>query len=77
MKPALSSNNIVFITISNAGWIISKILYIFFNVDRINQWHLSKNEASRHSIYFKIALMQAAWLDPKTAPKLNRQVLAA
>ena len=26
-----------------------------FNVDRINQWYLSNNEASRHSIYFKVA----------------------
>lgn len=24
-----------------------------FNVDRTNQWDLSKNEASRYSIYFK------------------------
>ena len=35
----------------NAGWIVSRILYIFFNVNQINQLYLSNNEASCHHIY--------------------------
>ena len=35
----------------NAGWIVSRILYIFFYVNQINQLYLSNNEASCHHIY--------------------------
>ena len=31
----------------------AKYCIYFFNVDQINQWCLSDNEASRHPIYFK------------------------
>ena len=40
--------------LDNAGWIISEILNIFFNGNRINQQYLPKIEASRHVIYFKV-----------------------
>ena len=32
----------------NAVWIVSGILYIYFNVNQINQLYLSNNEASHH-----------------------------
>ena len=32
----------------NAGWVFSKIFYILFNVNQINQLYLSNNEASCH-----------------------------
>ena len=35
----------------NAGWVVSKIFYILFNVNQINQLYLSNNEASSHYIY--------------------------
>ena len=35
----------------NAGWIDSRILCIFFNVNQIIQLYLSNNEASHHHIY--------------------------
>ena len=35
----------------NAGWIVSRILYICFNINQVNQLYLSNNEASRHHIY--------------------------
>ena len=35
----------------NAGWIVSRILYIFFNINQINQLYLSNNEACCHHIY--------------------------
>ena len=50
----LACKNTFVILLDNAGWIIRKMLYILFNVDRINQWYSSKNEASRHSIYLQI-----------------------
>ena len=31
----------------------AKYCYIFFNVDQINQWYLSNNEASCLPIYFE------------------------
>ena len=49
----LACKDAIVILLDNAGWIIGKILHIFFNVDWINQWYLFNNEASRHSIYFK------------------------
>ena len=33
------------------GLLANHCIYIF-DVNRINQWYLFKNEASRHSIYF-------------------------
>ena len=50
----LPCKNIAVTYLDNAGWIISKILYTFVNVDRINQWYLSKNEDSCHSLYCKV-----------------------
>ena len=44
----LSCKNTDAILVSNAGFITSEILYIFLNVDRINQWYSSKNETSLH-----------------------------
>ena len=38
--------------LDTAGWIIN--IVDIFNVDWINQWYLSKIEASRHVIYFKV-----------------------
>ena len=36
----------------NAGWIVKGILYIFLNINRINQLYLSNNEVSCY-IYVK------------------------
>ena len=46
----------VFILLNNAGWIISEILYIFLNINRINQLYFSNNEASRHPLYLKLRM---------------------
>ena len=43
--------NIVF-SLKNSGWIVREILYTFYYVNRINQWYLSNDEASRNHIYF-------------------------
>ena len=40
--------------LDNAGWIIRKIFYRFFNENLINLWYLSKNETFRHAIRFKV-----------------------
>ena len=47
---------IVFILFNNAGWIMSEILYIFFNINRINQLYFSNNKASRHPLYLKLRM---------------------
>ena len=39
------------LSLVNAGWIVSRMLYIFFNVSQINQLYLSNTEASPHYIY--------------------------
>ena len=38
--------------LGNVEW-SSNVMKLGFNVDWINQWYLCKNEASRHSVYFK------------------------
>ena len=40
----LACKNTVVILLDNANWIISKVLYIFLNIDLINLWYLSNNE---------------------------------
>ena len=50
----LACKNTVVVLLDNDGWIISEILYIFFYVNRINQWYLSNNESSRHPICFDV-----------------------
>ena len=41
----------IFFSLINAGWVISGILYIFFNINQINLLYLSNNEASCGHIY--------------------------
>ena len=51
MAEARGSKRKKVFSLINADWIVSRILYIFFNVNQINQLYLSNNEASCHHIY--------------------------
>ena len=42
------------VSLVNASWVVSRILYILFNVNQIKQLYLSNNEASCHHIYVMI-----------------------
>ena len=44
-----------------AGWIVSGILYVFFNV---NQFYLSNSEASHHHIYVNNTHKNCVLLNP-------------
>ena len=45
---------IVVILLDNARYIISKMLYILFNVNQTNQWYLCSNETSRDPVCFNV-----------------------
>ena len=54
MKYYFSLYNQLLFLLDNADWIISGILHIFFNVNRINQWYLFNHEASCNPVCFKV-----------------------